>query len=748
MDPREVMEKGEPKSGRPDFAFYDRGEMGTLMQGHDWANTALGSPESWSPALRMMANFLLSNRFPQLLWWGPQFCSLYNDAYIPILGTKHPWALGQPVSEVWKEIWHVLKPLIETPFHGGPATWMEDIPLEVNRRGFVEETHFTIAYSPVPDETAANGIGGVLATVHEITDKVIGERRVHALRELGAHSAEAPSPEQACSIVAETLSAFSKDVPFLILYLLDENQQIATRTACLGVDMDDRACPESIDLSSRADKVWPVLISPSTQKIQLVDGLRTIFDAIPQGPWSDAPNTAAVVPIRSSMQNQLAGFMIVGISSRIHFDEHYRDFLELMSTQIAAMIANPRAYEKERERAEALAKLDRAKTDFFNNVSHEFRTPLTLMLGPLNEVLNKFDNLLPPEGHDQLIVARRNALRLLKLVNTLLDFSRIEADRIQAIYEPVDLPLLTSEIASVFRSAMEQAGLRFRVDCEKIGDPVYVDREMWEKIVLNLLSNAFKFTFEGEIAVRLRRVGDTVQFSVEDTGVGIREEDLQHIFERFHRIQNSPSRTHEGTGIGLSLVQELVRLHGGSVTAESKLGRGSAFRVTIPLGCAHLPEEQIEAKCTAQSLVLDSEPWIDEVRHSLSRELDNQRKQPIAYSQTARKAVIVADDNADMRDYVTRLLRQEYEVHEVSNGIAAVEMAVQLHPALILSDIMMPGLNGFGILRAIRGDPTLQSIPVILLSARAGEESSAEGPEAGADDYLVKPFTATSCFPA
>jgi PAS domain S-box-containing protein len=724
------------------------------MRATDWAQTPLGPQESWSPALRMMAKFMLYNRFPQLLWWGPQFCCLYNDAYIPILGTKHPWALGRPVSEVWGEIWHVLKPLVETPFHGGPATWIEDLPLEINRRGFLEETHFTIAYSPVPDESVPSGIGGVLATVHEITDKVIGERRVQVLRELGAHSTEPKSTEEACELVGKTLSSFTKDIPFLLLYLLDEEQKTATRTCTAGVELDDRGCPKSIDMGPQAEQIWPLYTAHLTEEIQLVENLKSRFDVPPQGPWPDSPSMAAVVPIRSNMQHQLAGFLIAGLSSHIPFDERYRDFLELMSTQITTTIENARAYEQERKRSEALAELDRAKTAFFSNVSHEFRTPLTLMLGPLDEVLRKFDQRLAPEERDHLIVARRNALRLLKLVNTLLDFSRIEAGRVQAVYEPVDLAALTCDLASVFRSAVENAGIAFIIDCEDLGERAYVDREMWEKIVLNLLSNALKFTFDGEIRVMLRRAGATVQLSVEDTGIGIAEDQLPHIFERFHRIVNASSRTHEGTGIGLSLIQELVKLHGGSLSAESKHGHGSTFRVTIPLGSAHLPQEQIGTRYGISPTPASGEIWIDEVQHWLQEESGSEAQLPLKALQPSgsadavvtgplgRETVLLADDNTDMREYLAQLLGREYHVHAVSNGIAAVEAAVQIRPALILSDVMMPELDGFGVLRAIRSDLSLQITPVILLSARAGEESRVEGMSAGADDYLVKPFTA------
>ena len=477
-------------------------EMSDLIRKVDWAATPLGPASSWSPALRMIVKFLLANRFPQMLWWGAEFCCIYNDAYLPVLGTKHPSALGKPVSKVWSEIWDVLRPLIETPYSGGPATWMEDISFELNRRGFFEETHFTIAYSPVPDETVPSGIGGVLATIHEITEKVVGERRVRALRDLGARSVEPKSVQEACEIVREALSPHTKDIPFLLLYLFDEDHQHAWLGCSIGAEPGDRACPQFVDVSSHRDMDWPFSEVLATESVRVVWDVKNKFDRLPQGPWPDPPSAAAVLPIRSNLQHQFAGFMVAGLSSRIQFDKSYRDFLELMSTQIATTIANAQAYEEERKRAEALAEIDRAKTLFFSNVSHEFRTPLTLMLGPLEDTLAEPEGLAPGQ-RERLEIAQRNSLRLLKLVNTLLDFSRLEAGRYQASFEPVDLAQVTSELASVFQSLIERAGLRLIVNCPALGEPVYLDREVWEKIVFNLLSNAFKFTFEGEIEVSI-----------------------------------------------------------------------------------------------------------------------------------------------------------------------------------------------------------------------------------------------------
>jgi PAS domain S-box-containing protein len=728
------------------------GEMHARMRSADWSKTALGAPQSWSPALRMMVKFLLANRFPQLLWWGPEFSSLYNDAYIPILGAKHPWALGQPVSKVWHEIWNVLKPLIETPYNGGPATWMEDIPLEINRRGFVEETHFTIAYSPVPDETMPNGIGGVLATVHEISEKVIAERRVQVLRDLGARSVEPKSPAEACTVAVDTLARHSKDIPFVFLYLFDTNRVSAHLAS--GTRTDAPSCPQVIPLAAAADKeFWPISKLLETEEIQLVHDVQNRFGHIAQGPWSDPPSTAALVPIRSNMSHQLAGFLIVGASSRLQFDESYRDFLELLSTQIATTLANARAYDEERKRSEALAEIDRAKTLFFSNVSHEFRTPLTLMLAPLEDILVDSQELAP-EYRERLQMAHRNSLRLLKLVNTLLDFSRIEAGRIEAVYQPTELSTLTAELAGMFRSATERAGLRLVIQCSPLAQPVYVDQEMWEKIVFNLLSNAFKFTFEGEIEVSVRATEGAMQFSVRDTGIGISEREIPHLFERFYRVKGARGRTLEGSGIGLSLVDELVRLHGGTVSVQSQPNVGSTFTVSIPFGKDHLPADRIEAPRMLESTALRGDAYVQEalrwlpgsefVSDELPPAVSAVPTDTLSLAPSARPScrVLVADDNADMREYMRRLLAGQYELEFAADGESALKLAREHHPDLILADVMMPRLDGFALLQAVRADETLKSIPVILLSARAGEEARIEGFQSGADDYLIKPFSA------
>jgi signal transduction histidine kinase len=719
-----------------------RGEMADRIRAFDWSTTPLGPAESWSPALRMMVRFLLANRFPLLLWWGPRYVSLYNDAYRPILGTKHPWALGRPVDECWSEIWHVLEPLIDTPYRGGPATWNDDIFLELNRHGFVEETHFTIAYSPVPDDTVPGGIGGVLATVHEITEKVIGERRVVALRDLGARIGQAKTAEEAAALAAETLARHDRDVPFVLVYLLAPDGSTARLAGHAGVEPGRDVSPTVVDLAAVDGRGWPLGEARRTETMVVVEPLHERFATVPAGPWADPPDTAVVVPVGSSRPGEPAALVVAGISARLRWDESYRGFFELLSTQVATAIANARAYEEEKRRAEALAELDRAKTIFFSNVSHEFRTPLTLILGPLEDALAEARE---PSARERLASVHRNALRLQKLVNTLLDFSRIEAGRIQASFQPTDLAALTSELASVFRSAVEKAGMRLVVDCPPLDEPVWVDREMYEKIVLNLLSNAFKFTLEGEIDVHVRDAGAAVELSVRDTGAGIAAHDLPHVFERFHRIAVARARTHEGTGIGLAFVHELVKLHGGRVGVASVPGEGSTFTVTLPKGATHLPADRIGGARTLSSTALGADHWVEEALGWLpgpASEGPLVAATAVAAAGASRARIVWADDNADMREYVAGLLAPCYDVEAVADGEAALAAVRRTPPDLVLADVMMPRLDGFGLLRALRGEEETQAVPVILLSARAGEEARVEGLGAGADDYLVKPFTA------
>jgi PAS domain S-box-containing protein len=734
---------GARKDARPEDWLVGGGEMGALMRSTDWSKTKLGPVEQWSTSLRTMIGVVLGSRFPMLLWWGPDLLHLYNDGYRPMLTDKHPASLGAPGAQVWAEIWDVVGPLAKGVQEGGPASWTEDLQLFITSGGLAEERYFTFSYSPVPGDDGR--VGGVLGIVQETTAKVLSERQIRMLHDLSTRAADAKSEDEAYRMAVEVLAANELDVPFVLLYVLNEKADDAQLVGVGGwKDYDGHAKQAHVPIAgdeSAAD--WPLAEAIRTAHEVVVDDLSGRFGPLPVGRWNGRPERAIVLPLSRAGQSMPYAFLVAGISPHRALDDRYQRFFRATADQLMTVIANARAYEAEKKRAEALAEIDRAKTAFFSNVSHEFRTPLTLILGPTEDALSSPEHALSGEA---LQGVRRNTLRLMKLVNSLLDFSRIESGRVQASYEPSDLAAMTTDLASAFRSAIERSGLTFEVDCQSLPEPIYVDHDMWEKIVLNLLSNALKFTFEGSIGVSVRWCGGHAELKVWDTGTGIPEKELPHLFERFHRVHGARSRTHEGSGIGLALANDLVRLHGGTVQVASTPSEGTKFTVSIPRGSAHLPPEHVVAKRSTAWTAKGAMPFVEEaLRWSGGSKLDAVGPSAATSTPNAARAdvrILVVDDNADLRDYIVNLLGEHYAVETAVDGLAALEAARLHKPALVLSDVMMPRLDGFGLLRALRADPTLRDVPVILLSARAGEESTIEGLEAGADDYLVKPFAA------
>jgi len=731
--------------------IHGGGEMGKVVRAKDWSKTPLGPIESWPQSLRTTVNLCLASNFPISIAWGPHRVQIYNDGYWPICAAKHPHSMGQDFRECWFSAWPAIGEAFERA-SAGETAFLENTRMFVDRNGFLEETFFTFSFSPIRDETGA--VGGLFHPVIELTQQTLGERRLKVLRDVSDSTNEAASLRDAMGLLAQAFAQHKLDLPFVLLYQVDADGQKARLAHCSGFPAETSACPPLMDLQSTSeDSSWPLAKAVLSAQHTLVENLEARLGPLKCGPYPEPPQQAFIVPLRMPGHTLPLALLVAGVSARRPLDAPYRIFYEMLGVAVASALAKAQAYEQERKRAEALAELDRTKTIFFSNISHEFRTPLTLLLGPLEEELRE-----NPGSGERLAVAHRNALRLLKLVNTLLDFSRIEAGRIDAVYEPTDLPALTEDLASVFRSAVEKAGLRLIVDCPPLRESMYIDREMWEKIVLNLLSNALKFTFHGEIRVTLHEVGNHVELSVSDTGVGIPEAELPRIFERFHRVRGAQSRSYEGSGIGLALVQELAKLHGGEVSVQSMEGRGTTFTVSLQTGSAHLPQERIEASHALASSALGAVPFVEEALRWTAREeapgtnpllaTDGPPTGIIPTSRqdrrcpTERSLVLFADDNSDMRDYVCSLLASRYEVIAVADGEAALAALKERKVDLVLSDVMMPRLDGFGLLRALRNNPVTQTLPVILLSARAGEEARVEGLEVGADDYLSKPFSA------
>jgi len=689
---------------------------------------------------------MLGSRYAMWLGWGPEFYFFCNDAYLPTVGIKESWVLGASARKVWEEIWPAIGPRAESVVRTGEATWDEGLLLFLERSGFPEETYHTFSYSPVPDDSG--GIGGMLCVVTEETERVIGARRLTFLRELAAAFSSTRTEPEVFASLQMSAAARPEDIPFSLVYLFTDKGD-ARLAHVHGLEAGSPLAPELIPFGT-GQPVWPSDRILDRAATVIVPDLPAPSRPVALGSEAMAPREAAVVPLAQQGQERPAGFIVVGLNPFRPFDSGYRGFLDLLAGQLAAGLANARVYAEERKRAEALAELDRAKTTFFSNVSHELRTPLTLMLGPVEDIINQAGSESGRSSQELARLAHRNGLRLLKLVNTLLDFSRMEADRMEAAFEPTDLASATADLASGFRSAIEKAGLRLVVDCPPLAQTAYVDRSLWEKIVLNLLSNAFKFTLAGEIRVTLREQDGYAHLEVRDTGTGIPEEAKPRLFERFYRVQGAQGRTHEGTGIGLALVQGLAHLHGGTVSVESVFGQGSAFTVHLPLGSGHLAPEKIRSPELGHSarsngaFTTDTARWLaSDVAFRTSLE-DSPLADADALPETGAKAgkVLVVDDNADMRNYLTRLLSRRFEVTVAEDGQTALLLVARHPPDLVLSDVMMPAIDGFGLLQRIRTQPELRHVPVILLSARAGEEARIEGVGAGADDYLTKPFSA------
>lgn len=719
------------------------GEMGKLIRSMDWSKTALGPIESWPQSLRTSVSLCLSSTFPILIAWGPETIQIYNDSYRPICGAMHPHSMGMNFRVCWESALEVVGDKF-TRGQQGEGTYIHDQRMFLQRYGYLEEAFMTFSFAPIRDESG--GVGGIFHPITETTDKMLSARRTQVLRDLGAAVSKAKSIEEIATETANKYQDFVNDLPFTLFYKYDEKQHQAQLIGSSGTEKAHQLAVENIDLANVSTHTWPFHQLLESKETTAVTTLEERFGSFSCEPYPETPHTAVMMPIHISGQDIPFGFLVAGVSARRALDQAYMGFYDLLANTYNTAVSNVYAYEQEQKRAEALAAIDRSKTAFFSNVSHEFRTPLTLMLGPLEDL--QAATHLSTEMKESVDSAHRNAIRLLKLVNNLLDYSRVEAGRIQASYQPLNLKEFTTDLASSFRSIIEKAEMKLEVCCEDIIDKTYVDRQMWEKIVLNLLSNAFKYTLKGKISVKLFQKDTLVILQVTDTGVGIPEKELPHMFERFHRVQHTEGRTHEGTGIGLSLVNELVQLHGGNISVESTKDIGSTFTVAIPLGKTHLPEEQVLETTDISGSADLRGAFLNEAASLLEGNATQTNEQftTVAINDelhsTQSIKLLVVDDNKDMREYLVRLLAPHFTVFTANNGHEALEKVTALRPSLVISDVMMPVMDGKQFLQELRSREDIFQTPVILLSARAGEESKIDGLEAGADDYLVKPFSA------
>lgn len=712
------------------------GDMGARIRNFDWNSTPLGDPENWEQGLKTCVRIILTSAQPMFVWWGPSLICIYNDHYAHFLGVKHPAALGAKAEDIWREIWDQLLPKIKS-VQQNEGTYDDSMLFIMERKGYQEEVYVSFCYSPVPGDDGT--MKGLFCVCADNTERIINERSLQTLRYLGAITFDEKSIQAIYRNLAEAIGKNYKDFPFATVYKIDNNGHTAEATASAGTNNKQYLLPAVIDLEAPTPETHDFCQAYATNKLTLAE-INTHKLDLPKGEWQKKPTKFVYIPITSVGSSHPYAIIFAALNPFRLFDNGFKQFCELIGERVSLEINKMQAIEEERKRAEELEQIDKAKTVFFSNISHEFRTPLTLILNPLEELLNQPTSHLSAQEKQNIETTHRNAVRLLKLVNTLLDFSRIESGRQQACYTPTDLVALTTSLAANFRAVIEQAGMQLIIKAAPVIQPVYLDRQMWEKIVFNLLSNAFKFTLSGSITVELAAEEKYAVLKITDTGIGIPESELPHVFERFHRVQNVTGRTFEGTGIGLSLIKELVLLHKGDISVTSELGKGSTFTVQIPLGKEHLPQQQISIHDPGeQEGIGTSNMFVQEAGTLLVH--DNKEKEAEPAGHNGLPLVLVVDDNADMRDHLRTVLMPHFKIVTANNGREALQKIRQQQPALILSDIMMPVLDGIGLLQEIKANKATAHIPVMLLTARAGEESKIAGWETGADDYLTKPFS-------
>ncbi|HEU4376726.1 MAG TPA: ATP-binding protein [Telluria sp.] len=707
------------------YDFPGEGEMVRAVNAKDWSATPLGPVAGWPASIRTAVSISLNSNFQISVLSSPDLVYIYNDATVSIFGDKHPWALGRRVADVWPEAWPTIGPMLMSVLSSGKATRNDDLLLELNRAGFIEECYFTVSYSPI--RTDAHATDGVFVATMETTRRVLAERRQRTLNELAMEVAVRRGDELTLDRVRQALAANVHDVPLSALYLVEAGAEHAEQVFCTGIEEGCAGLPKRVDWAGAGAASADALVRLARGSApQVVDAGPILAGAGPCGVWPESPRQVVALPLMVPGSAVARGFLLVAANPRAPLDAEYRQFIDSVGGLVATAVASVDAIAADRRRSAAVAELDRSKSHFFANASHELRTPVTLIVGPLAELLEQGEPALAPGVRDYIELAHRNAERLHKLVNAIMDFASIEAGRLPMVVEPVDIGALTAELASLFRSAVEAAGLTLSFRSSLPATTALLDRDMWEKVVFNLLSNAYKFTPSGRIDLALSESGGMFSLAVRDSGIGIAADELERVFERFYRSGRPDGRHIEGTGIGLALVRELVRLHGGAIALDSAPEAGSTFTVTLPWRPAALARPApTAARADADLAYLDAAPMLA----------------PAAPATDKPMRIVVVDDNADIVHYIERLLHDCCVVesaHDAASGLAAVRAT---NPDLVLVDVMMPGVDGLGLVRAIRADPAIRTVSVIVLSARAGADARLDALAAGADEYLGKPFS-------
>ena len=705
----------------------------------DWSTTGLGPRESWPLALRVLVDTCLESAFPLQLAWGPDLLVVYNEAYIPLLGAdKHPWALGRPAWEVWPDLFPRDVAIIEELQRTGGAMTRTDQKLIMNRHGYPEETYFSYSQSVIRDENGDPA--GLFNALTETTEHVLYERRLRVLRALGAVSATGDGRDPsdavraACRRAVTVLSGNRRSVPVAAVFLRDQ-QDRPTIAEGYGFDVEVAAAREWLP----TPPVPELFDTLSDGRGRLLEGVRERFGvALLPGPVGPLlPDQVVLLPILVTGQSRPYGVLAVGVNPYTPVDEGFMEFAELAARQFGIILSDATAYQLERSRLQAMADLDQAKSEFLQQVSHELRSPLTLLLPPLQELITDRAEPLTQHARTAIEAAVRAAHRLERMVDTLLQVARADDGALEPDRQPTDIGAATADIANGFAATAAAAGLALTVEVPAEPVVVVVDRAMWTTVVTNLLGNAVKYTDRGGVTVTMNRDGEEVQLTVADTGVGIASADIGSVFDRFHQLDTS----RPGIGLGLTLVRDLIQAHGGQVTVTSDSGHGSVFTVTLP------------APATASAEIVGRPPRTGSTTGPPDRITETQPTTQAVHIHERRPAergaLLLVEDDVDLGSYVARLLRRDgWNVRLTVDAETAIKVldpdadGAPFVPEIIVTDVMLPGQSGLDLVTLLRHDPTLARIPILVLTARAGSDAAVEAMAAGADDYVRKPFEA------
>jgi len=669
-----------------------RGEMADRVRAFDWAATALGPMDSWPPALRLAVGMCLASRFPMFVWWGPQYINIYNDAYVPMLGHRHPGALGRPARDSWDDIWDIVGTQADHVTRTGEATWNERVKLVMHRHGYEEETWFTWSYSPIFDE--AGNIGGMFCAVTEETGRVLAEAERDALL------------ERADSERARLAETFAQSPSFLAVLRGPEHVfefanarylQLVGRRDVVGRPLRE-ALPEVVD-QGFADILDRVYASgePHVGHAAAVS-LRRTPDEPPELMYLDY----VYQPMRDS-EGQVTGILVHGVD----MTARHHESVERARVQ-EALAASLDAEQHARSEAEAASRM---KDEFLASLSHELRTPLNAILG-WSHMLRQ-EGLAPEKVAHGADVIDRNARAQMRIIQDLLDMSAIVAGKIRLEAQRVDLREIIRAALETARPAAEKKGVAIELGfAEDTSAAVTGDPNRLQQVFWNLFSNAVKFTPPGgHVRVSLERDHGDVVVSMTDTGEGISPAFLPHVFERFRQADGTIARRHGGLGLGLAIVRQLVELQGGQVQAHSGgLGHGATFTVRLPAA-------------------------------GVGGEEGGQREQQTRAAIAGRR-VLVVDDDRDAREMVQRLLEEcDATVRTAANSAEAFGLLQQERFDLLVSDIGMPGEDGYALIRRVRGMAPAQGgdIPALALTAYARPEDRAQALLAGFQRHATKP---------